>query len=148
MAKRMSKSQISKRMKKARERQNIANTLRALKEGEKIRVNGRTYEAGKWRDTDISDVVGKKNWTEGQKEFASAIRTIEQTLGPAATDIKKKYGSDDIVELANEFYVADLTGYSEEDLLAIEEQFNETHGYAIRIKQAKNPFENIDFLNM
>lgn len=148
MAKRMSKSQVRKQMKKARERQSIVNTLRALKEGEKIRVNGKTYEAGKWRDLDISDVVGKKNWTEGQKEFARAFRTIEQTLGPAAADIKMKYGSDDIVELANEFYVADLAGYSEEELEEIEEQFNQTHGYAIRIKQAKNPFENIDFFNM
>lgn len=148
MAKRMSKSQISKQMKKARERQSIVNTLRALKEGEKLRYNGRTYEAGEWRKIDISDVIGKKNWTEGQKEFARAIRTIERALGPVASEIKTKYGSDDIVELANEFYVADLAGYSQEDLLEIEEQFNETHGYAIRIKQAKNPFQDIDFLNM
>ena len=148
MAKKMSKSQISKQMKKARERQNVVNTLRALNQGEKLRVNGKTYEAGKWRDVNISDVVGKKNWTEGQKEFARAIKTIEQTLGSAAADIKMKYGSDDIVELANEFYVADLAGYSEEELEELEEQYNQTHGYAIRIKQAKNPFENIDFFNM
>ena len=148
MAKRMSKSQLSKQMKKARERQNVVNTLRALNKGEKLRYNGRTYEAGKWRDIDISNVVGKKNWTEGQKEFARAIKTIEETLGPAAADIKMKYGSDDIVELANEFYVADLAGYSEDELEELEEEFNQTHGYAIRIKQAKNPFENIDFFNM
>lgn len=148
MAKKMSKSQMNKQMKKAREKENIANTLRALKDGEKIRVNGKTYEAGKWRNTNISDVLGKKNWTEGQKEFARAIKAIEQTLGSAAADIKIKYGSDDIVELANEFYVADLAGYSEDELEALEEQYNQTHGYAIRIKQAKNPFENIDFFNM
>ena len=148
MAKRMSKSQISKQMKEAQSKKNLVRTLKSLKEGEKVRYKGKSYESGAWRDIDISDVVGKKNWTEGQKEFARAIRTIERALGPVAADIKKKYGSDDIVELANEFYVADLAGYSEEDLLEIEEQFNETHGYTIRIKQAKNPFQNIDFLNM
>lgn len=146
--KKMSKSQISKQMKKAREKQNVINTLRALNQGEKLRYNGRTYEAGKWRETDISNVVGKKNWTEGQKEYARAIKTIEQTLGSAAADIKMKYGSDDIVELANEFYVADLAGYSEEELSEIEEEYNKTHGYAIRIQRGSNPFENIDFFNM
>ena len=77
-----------------------------------------------------------------------AIKTIEDKLGNVAADIKLAYGSDDIVELANQYYISELSNYSEEDLRSIEREFNKTHGYRVRIEKAVNPFTNIDFLNM
>lgn len=135
-------------MKKARERQNIANTLRALKEGEKIRVNGRTYEAKGWKSTDVSKKVGKRKWVESQINYARAIEAIEAKLGKVSDYIRMNYGSDDVEELANQYWVAELSDYTPEELRAIEEEFSKTHGFGVRLEKAENPFTKIDFLNM
>ena len=124
---------------------------RAREQG-KTRVGGKQfiklYNPGGWRKRDVSKDVGKKNYTEGQKNYMRAIKTIEDKLGNVAADIKLAYGSDDIVELANQYYISELSNYSEEDLRNIEREFNKTHGYRVRIEKAVNPFTNIDFLNM
>lgn len=98
-----------------------------------------------WKAIDVSKEVGKKNYTEGQKNYIRALKFIEDTIGKAAADLKAEYGSDDIEELAQEYYIRDLDQYSEEELKEIEEEFNKTHGYQVKIKKAVNPFANIDF---
>lgn len=98
-----------------------------------------------WKAIDVSKEVGKKNYTEGQKNYIRALKFIEDTIGKAAADLKAVYGSDDIEELAQEYYIRDLDQYSEEELKEIEEEFNKTHGYQVKIKKAVNPFANIDF---
>ena len=101
-----------------------------------------------WKKRNIDRIVGTKKWTQGQKNFARAILTIENALGNVAADLKMKYGSDDIEELANQYYIAELSGYQPEELREIEETFNQTHGYHIRLQKAVNPFKDIDFLSM
>lgn len=102
-----------------------------------------------WKEQiNVDKEIGKKKYTEGQRSYAKALKLIEERIGKAAPDIKAIYGSDDIEELANQLYIKDLEGYSQEDLKGIEEEFNSTHGYKIRIEKATNPFEGIDFLNM
>lgn len=108
----------------------------------------RRYNPGGWRSRDISKDVGKKNYTEGQKNYMRAIKTIEDRLGNIAADLKLAYGSDDIIELADQYYISELSDYSEEELRDIEREFSKTHGYKIRIEKAVNPFSGIDFLNM
>lgn len=102
-----------------------------------------------WKEQiNVDKEIGKKKYTEGQRNYAKALKLIEERIGKAAPDIKAVYGSDDIEELADQLYIKDLQGYSQEDLQRIEEEFNQTHGYKIRIEKATNPFEGIDFLNM
>lgn len=101
-----------------------------------------------WKNLDVNKEVGKKKYTEGQKNYMRAIKTIESRLGKVAADLKMKYGSDDIEELANEYYIRELDEYSPEELKQIEEDFNKTHGYHIRLENATNPYSGIDFLSM
>lgn len=101
-----------------------------------------------WKNLNVNGIIGKKNYTEGQKNYVRAIQTIENRLGKVAADLKLKYGSDDIEELANQYYIAGLSSYSEDELRAIETEFNKTHGYQVRLEKATNPFANIDFLSM
>ena len=101
-----------------------------------------------WKTIDIKDEIGNRKYTEGQKNYARAIKTIESRLGKVAADLKMKYGSDDIEELANEYYIRELDEYSPEELKQIEEDFNKTHGYHIRLENATNPYSGIDFLSM
>lgn len=107
-------------------------------------VNAYTSEGWKRRPVDI----GKKNYTEGQKNFARAIDVIEERLGKVAADLKMKYGSDDIEELANQYYISDLADYTPSELSELEKEFNKTHGYHIKLEKAVNPFAGIDFLSM
>lgn len=101
---------------------------------------------GNWRTAiDVSKEVGKKKYTKGQKDYIRALKVIEETLKIPAADIKTKYGSDDIEELANQYYNSDLADYSQEELDLIEKEFNLTHGYHIRLEKATNPFVGIDF---
>lgn len=102
-----------------------------------------------WKEQiNVDKEVGKKKYTEGQRNYAKALKLIEERIGKVAPDIKAVYASDDIEDLANQLYIKDLEGYSQEDLQKIEQDFNQTHGYKIRIEKATNPFEGIDFLNM
>lgn len=98
-----------------------------------------------WKQTDVSAEVGKRKYTEGQKNYIRALKVIEEVIGMSADAIKMKYGSDDIEELATQYYVSELNDYSEDELEEIEEEFNKTHGYNIRLAKAQNPFANIDF---
>lgn len=101
-----------------------------------------------WKTIDIKEELGNRKYTEGQKNYMRAIKTIESRLGKVAADLKMKYGSDDIEELANEYYIKELGEYSQEELKQIEEDFNKTHGYHIRLENATNPYSGIDFLSM
>lgn len=131
--------------------------LKALKPDETVFV-GRGLKRKKlsglnkegWKNLDINKEIGKKKYTEGQKNYVRAIKTIENRLGKVAADLKMKYGSDDIEELANEYYIRELDEYeySPEELKQIEEDFNKTHGYHIRLENATNPYSGIDFLSM
>ena len=94
---------------------------------------------------DVEKEVGKKKYTEGQKNYIRALKIIEKALDKPAADIKAEYGSDDIEELANQYYIAELRNYTQEELDEIEKEFNKTHGYRVRLENATNPFENIDF---
>lgn len=66
-------------------------------------------------------------------------------LDKPAADIKAIYGSDDINELADQYYLPELGDYTQEALNEIEKEFNKTHGYHIRLQNATNPFAVIDF---
>lgn len=100
----------------------------------------------KWKKTvGVKREVGKKKYTEGQKNYIRALKIIEKALDKPAADIKAVYGSDDIEELANQYYIAELRNYTQEELVEIEKEFNKTHGYRVRLENATNPFENIDF---
>lgn len=101
-----------------------------------------------WKGIDVSQEVGTKKYTTGQKNYIRALKFIENAVGTAASYLKSQYGSDDIEELANQYYVKELSSYSQEELNQIEEEFNKTHGYHIRIKQGSNPFADIDFENL
>lgn len=99
-----------------------------------------------WRNTiDVSREVGKKKYTEGQKNYIRALKVIENAISKTAADIKAIYGSDDIEELANQYYLPELSSYSQEELNEIEREFNKTHGYHVRLENATNPFADIDF---
>lgn len=98
-----------------------------------------------WKKIDISKEVGKKKYTEGQKNYLRALKVIENALDKPASDITSVYGSDDIEELANQYFIGDLSEYSKEELEEIEKEFNKTHGYQIRLERAVNPFADIDF---
>ena len=100
----------------------------------------------RWKKTvGVKREVGKKKYTEGQKNYIRALKVIEKALDKPAADIKAVYGSDDIEELANQYYIAELRNYTQEELVEIEKEFNKTHGYRVRLENATNPFENIDF---
>ena len=100
----------------------------------------------RWKKTiDVEKEVGKKKYTEGQKNYIRALKIIEKALNKPAADIKAVYGSDDIEELANQYYLAELKNYTQEELIEIEKEFNKTHGYHVRILGATNPFADIDF---
>ena len=99
-----------------------------------------------WRTAiNVDREVGKKKYTSGQKDYMRALKVIEETLKIPAADIKLKYGSDDIEELADQYYSPELADYTEEELALLEKEFNKTHGYQVRIKKAVNPFAGIDF---
>lgn len=99
-----------------------------------------------WKKSiDITKEVGKKKYTEGQKDYVRALKIIEMALDKPAADIKAIYGSDDINELADQYYLPELGDYTQEDLNEIEKEFNKTHGYHIRLQNATNPFAGIDF---
>ena len=115
---------------------NIQNTIDKNEEELKTR----------WKKTiSIEREVGKKKYTEGQKNYIRGLKLIEKVLDKPAADIKAVYGSDDIEELANQYYIAELRNYTQEELVEIEKEFNKTHGYRVRLENATNPFENIDF---
>lgn len=115
---------------------NIQNTIDKNEEEFKTR----------WKKTvSVKREIGKKKYTEGQKNYIRALKVIEKALDKPAADIKAVYGSDDIEELANQYYIAELRNYSQEELVEIEKEFNKTHGYRVRLENATNPFENIDF---
>ena len=119
-----------------RQLNNIQNTID--KNEEELRTG--------WKKTvDVKREVGKKKYTEGQKNYIRALKTIEKALNKPAADIKAIYGSDDIEELATQYYLSELKGYTQEELNEIEKEFNKTHGYHIRIMNATNPFAGIDF---
>ena len=115
---------------------NIQNTIDKNEEELKAR----------WKKTvGVKKEVGKKKYTEGQKNYIRALKIIEKALDKPAADIKAVYGSDDIEELANQYYIAELRNYTQEELVEIEKEFNKTHGYRVRLENATNPFADIDF---
>lgn len=124
----------------------LQQSLAAIQE-KTILINQTINQTWK-KQINVDTEIGKKNYTEGQRSYAKALKLIEERIGKAAPDIKAIYGSDDIEELADQLYIKDLQGYNQEDLQKIEEEFNQTHGYKIKIEKATNPFEGIDFLNM
>lgn len=100
----------------------------------------------RWKKTiNVDKEVGKKKYTEGQKNYIRGLKIIEKALDKPAADIKAVYGSDDIEELANQYYIAELKNYTQEELVELEREFNKTHGYHVRILGATNPFADIDF---
>lgn len=100
----------------------------------------------RWKKTiDVDKEVGKKKYTEGQKNYIRGLKIIEKALNKPAADIKAVYGSDDIEELATQYYLSELKDYTQEELVEIEKEFNKTHGYHVRILGATNPFADIDF---
>lgn len=100
----------------------------------------------RWKKTiDVEKEVGKKKYTEGQKNYIRGLKIIEKALNKPAADIKAVYGSDDIEELATQYYLSELKDYTQEELVEIEKEFNKTHGYHVRILGATNPFAGIDF---
>lgn len=99
-----------------------------------------------WRKAvNVDGEVGRKKYTQGQKDYMKALKVIEETLKIPAADIKIKYGSDDIEELADQYYSPELADYTPEELALLEKEFNKTHGYQVRIQKAVNPFAGIDF---
>lgn len=109
-------------------------------------LNSISLRAQDWRNViDVSKEVGKKKYTEGQKNYIRALKIIENAISKTAADIKAIYGSDDIEELANQYYLPELSSYSQEELNEIEHEFNKTHGYHVRLENATNPFADIDF---
>lgn len=124
----------------------LQQSLAAIEEKTTL-INQTIKETWK-KKVNIDKEIGEKKYTEGQRSYAKALKLIEERIGKAAPDIKAVYGSDDIEELADQLYIKDLQGYNQEELQKIEEEFNQTHGYKIRIEKATNPFEGIDFLNM
>lgn len=118
-----------------------AQERRQAKKAWKQEVNKTAWK----RRISVDKEVGKKRYTEGQKNYMRALKVIEKALDKPATDIAATYGSDDIEELANQYYMPELQSYSKEELSNIEKEFNKTHGYHIRIKQGSNPFAGIDF---
>lgn len=157
-----SRRQIKKNLKKNQAKKelktlNVEKTLKALKPDETIfvgkglkrkRRSSLNLKKEGWKNLNIKEELGNRKYTEGQKNYMRAIKTIESRLGKVAADLKMKYGSDDIEELANEYYIRELDEYSPEELKQIEEDFNKTHGYHIRLENATNPFADIDFLSM
>lgn len=146
-----STQQKLKRQMKATERrvksqQAAVKAAAALKNSSKIKYNGKSVSG--WKRRNVSAEVGKKKYTEGQKDYIRALKTIEDKLGVAADTLKMKYGSDDIEELANQYYISDLSDFSDSQIKEIESEFNKTHGYKVRLEKATNPFKDIDFLNM
>lgn len=110
------------------------------------KVNSLTIKNRSWKEAiDVSKEVGKKNYTEGQKNYLKALKVIESRISKTAADIKAIYGSDDIEELANQYYIRELNDYTQEELDQIETEFNKTHGYHVRLERATNPFADIDF---
>lgn len=110
------------------------------------KVNKLTIKNKNWKESiDVSKEVGNKKYTEGQKNYIRALKVIESRLSKPAADIKAVYGSDDIEELANQYYIRELNDYTQEELDEIEKEFNKTHGYHVRLEKATNPFAGIDF---
>ena len=149
------------KMEKWKQKQNSTSTPRKLTDKQQSKlgkfVNKEESKAAQkelrqqnqtaWKQSvSVDKEIGKRNYTEGQRNFVRALKVIENAIDKSAEEIKKVYGSDDIEELANQFYVAELEDYSQDELNEIEEEFNKTHGYQIRIKKATNPFAGIDFL--
>lgn len=123
-----------------------AKVFQFLNVGEQARIGRTIIKKQDWKKTvDVSKEVGKKKYTEGQKNYMRALKVIENALDKPAADIKAIYGSDDIEELANQYYLPELSSYSQEELSEIESEFNKTHGYHVRLENATNPFADIDF---
>ena len=74
-----------------------------------------------WKGIDVSQEVGTKKYTTGQKNYIRALKFIENAVGTAASYLKSQYGSDHFEELANQYYVKELSSYSQEELNQIEE---------------------------
>lgn len=149
------------KMEKWKQKQNVAPVKRELTERQKIKIEKfvnkeesraaqkelRQQNNSAWKQSvNVDQEIGNKKYTTGQRNFIRALKVIENSIDKSAEEIKKVYGSDDIEELANQFYVAELEDYTQDELNEIEEEFNKTHGYQIRIKKAVNPFSNINFL--
>ena len=130
------------------EKRRIANSraFQSINIGTQARIGRKIVKKQDWRKAiDVSSEVGKKKYTEGQKNYIRALKVIENALDKPAADIKAVYGSDDIEELANQYYLPELGSYSKKELNEIESEFNKTHGYHVRLKNATNPFAGIDF---
>lgn len=151
MARPNSKAQRAKRsaaraMKMERRKAASSRAFQSLNIGAQVRVGRRVIRKRDWRNSiDVSKEVGKKKYTEGQKNYIRALKVIENALDKPAADIKAVYGSDDIEELANQYYLPELDSYSKEEIEEIENAFNKTHGYHVRLEKATNPFADIDF---
>ena len=67
----------------------------------------------RWKKTiDVEKEVGKKKYTKGQKNYIRGLKIIEKALNKPAEDIKAVYGSDDIEELATQYYLSELKDYT------------------------------------
>lgn len=128
-------------------KQRTLESLRKQLSNIKTTIDKYEKEIGtRWKKTiDVGKEVGKKKYTEGQKNYIRALKIIEKALNKPAADIQAVYGSDDVEELANQYYLAELKDYTQEELVEIEKEFNKTHGYHVRILGATNPFAGIDF---
>lgn len=128
-------------------KQRTLESLRKQLSNIKATIDKHEEEMGtKWKKTiNVDKEVGKKKYTEGQKNYIRGLKIIEKALNKPAADIKAVYGSDDIEELATQYYLTELKDYTQEELTEIEKEFNKTHGYHVRIQGATNPFADIDF---
>ena len=136
------KKQIKQKQKQVQKLKAQSRLVSSLKDNSQV---VKKIKLNTWKNIDVSKEVGKKKYTEGQKNYIRALKYIESKISKAAADLTAVYGSDDIEELANQYYVSELGNFSEDELKEIEEEFNKTHGYKIRIKQGSNPFAGIDF---
>lgn len=128
-------------------KQRTLESLRKQLSNIKTTIDKYEEERGtRWKKTvDVKKEVGKKKYTEGQKNYIRALKIIEKAINKPAADIKAVYGSDDIEELATQYFLSELKDYTQEELTEIEKEFNKTHGYHVRILGATNPFAGIDF---
>lgn len=128
-------------------KQRTLESLRKQLSNIKTTIDKHEKEMGtRWKKTiNVDKEVGKKKYTEGQKNYIRALKIIEKALNKPAADIKTVYGSDDIEELATQYCLPELRDYTQEELIEVEKEFNKTHGYHVIIQNAINPFAGIDF---
>ena len=86
-----------------------------------------------------------KNYTEGQKRFVRNYNVIEEALGDDIERIKTLYGSDDFGELAGMVYLELEKGTTDEEIAALSDAFEQTHGLRLNIEKFQNPFKGINW---